>query len=104
VFVALIEVLSEKTCPYKLVKDPKTRVQVVENANNALKFVWDSKVDLKIKPQGNNLADKDERSILALTWAIMLKFLKFGDDTESLNAKEALIMWVKNKVKKSETS
>eukprot|EP01102_Stenamoeba_stenopodia_P022908 TRINITY_DN971_c0_g1_i1.p1 TRINITY_DN971_c0_g1~~TRINITY_DN971_c0_g1_i1.p1 ORF type:complete len:974 (+),score=372.77 TRINITY_DN971_c0_g1_i1:168-3089(+) len=98
VFVALIEVLSEKQCPYKLVKDPKNRVQVVENANNALKFVWDSKVELKIKPQGNNLADKDERSILALTWAIMLKFLKFGDDTEALNAKEALLLWVKNKI------
>lgn len=98
VFVALIEVLSEKTCPYKLVKDPKNRVQVVENANQALKFVWEVGVELKIKPQGNNLADKDERSILALTWAIMLKFLKFGDDTESLNAKDALLLWVKNKI------
>jgi len=98
VFVALIEVLSEKNCPYKLAKEPKTRVQVVENANQSLKFVWESGVELKVKPQGTNLADKDERSILALTWAIMLKFLKFGDDTESLNAKDALILWVKNKI------
>jgi hypothetical protein len=27
----------------------------------------------------------------------MLKFLKFGDDAEALNAKDALLLWVQNK-------
>lgn len=51
-----------------------------------------------MKPQGTDLVDGNESNILALTWAIMLKFLKFGDENENLNAKDALLMWVKNKV------
>lgn len=94
----LIEVLSEKTCPHKRPK-PTSRIHAIENAGNALKFIFeDCGVELKLKPQGTDLVDGNESSILALTWAIMLKFLKFGDDEENLNAKDALLMWVKNKV------
>jgi Ca2+-binding EF-hand superfamily protein len=92
-------VSSEKKCPYKLHNPSKNRVQSIENANNALQFVWDCGVELKLKPQGTDLVDEVEKNVLGLIWAIMLRFLKFGDDTDkSLDAKTALLMWVKNKV------
>lgn len=38
--------------------------------------------------------------VLGLVWAIMLKFLKIGDpdDEQALNFKDALLLWVQNKV------
>jgi hypothetical protein len=44
-----------------------------------------------------DLADGVEIQVLGLIWGIMLKFLKFGDDAEALNAKDALLLWVQNK-------
>jgi hypothetical protein len=55
---------------------------------------------LKIKPSAEGIIDGNDKDILGLVFAIMLKFMKFGDedDTAQLNAKEALLLWVKNKV------
>ena len=56
---ALLEVLSEKTCPYKLLPKEKLglRVNKIDNCNNALKFVFDCKVQLELKPSAENLVD-----------------------------------------------
>jgi hypothetical protein len=97
--VALVEVLSEKTCPYKIAAVPKGRIQAVEGANYALKFIFeDCGVELKLKPNGESIIDKDEKSTLAVLWAIMLKFLKFGDEHDGLDAKSSLLLWVNNQV------
>lgn len=97
--VALVEVLSEKTCTYKIAKEPKGRIQAVEGANYALQFIFqDCGVELKLKPNGESIIDKDEKSTLAVLWAIMLKFLKFGDEHDGLDAKQALLMWVNNQI------
>jgi hypothetical protein len=55
-------------------------------------------VELKLKPNGESIIDKDEKSTLAVLWAIMLKFLKFGDEHDGLDAKQALLMWVNNQI------
>lgn len=59
-------------------------------------------MDMKLKPSPEELADGKEAPVLALVWALMMRFMKIGDDedTERLNAKDALLMWVQGKVLK----
>jgi len=95
--INIIEVLSEMTFPGKYSKTPKMRVHKIDNLNNALQFVWDSGVQMKVKPSAEDLVDGDEKRTLGLIWALMLKFVKFGDD-DQLNAKDSLMMWVQNKI------
>lgn len=75
------------------------RIKAVEGANYALKFIFeDCGVELKLKPNGESIVDKDEKSVLAVIWAVMLKFLKFGDDNDGLDAKSSLLLWVNNQI------
>jgi actinin alpha len=97
--VKLIEALSEKKYTGTPLKPSKQRVQKIDNLNNALKFVWDSGVEMKVKPQAENFVDGDVRGVLGLVWACMLKFLRIGDpdDDQALNFKDALLLWAQNK-------
>jgi Ca2+-binding EF-hand superfamily protein len=94
--VNLMEVLAEVEFPEKL-NAGKMRVHKLDNCNRALKFVWAQGVNLRVRPQAENLLDKDERAILGLAWAIILKFVKFGDSDDDLDAKQALLMWIQNR-------
>src|SRR3989338_4460427 len=93
----LIEVLSENQFGEKYNANPKMRVHSLDNCNRALKFAKEQGVIMKVFPQAENLVDGDEKACLGLIWSIILKFMKFGDADESLNAKDALLMWVQNK-------
>lgn len=93
----LIEVLSENLFAEKYNQAPKMRVHSLDNCNRALKFAKDQGVVMKVFPQAENLVDGDEKACLGLIWSIILKFMKFGDADESLNAKDALLLWVQNK-------
>jgi len=101
VLIALIEELSETKYGAAAPKQGATkgRIRQIEQLNNALSFCWKKGVELKMKPSAEQIADGDEASILALVFAIMMKFMKIGDDDESekLNAKDALLLWCKNK-------
>eukprot|EP01104_Vermistella_antarctica_P013217 TRINITY_DN3969_c0_g1_i1.p1 TRINITY_DN3969_c0_g1~~TRINITY_DN3969_c0_g1_i1.p1 ORF type:complete len:1004 (+),score=356.20 TRINITY_DN3969_c0_g1_i1:73-3012(+) len=97
----LMEFLSESTYNgKKLSANPKMRVQKIENANNVLEWTWSLGVACKIKPSGTNIVDMDERAVLGLVWAIMLRFLKLDEEegSDSMNIKDALLMWVNNKI------
>lgn len=96
--ITLLEVLSEKKYEGKLAV-AKVRSQTLDNATNALNFLKSCGIAMKQPPSAENIVDGSERDILGLVWAIMLKYLKFGDeeDGEQLNAKDALLMWVQNK-------
>jgi len=99
--VALMEVLAEKTFVGKMQKEAKMRPQQLDNVNSALKFALETcGVQMKLKPSNEDLVDGQEKAILGLVWAIMLKFIKIGDEEEGeqLNAKDALLMWITNKV------
>lgn len=99
VFGAFLEALSETTCNAKWNKNPKLRVSHVDNINMALEFAKSLGVQVKNFPQATDFLDGQERPVLGFVWACILKFLKFGDDDDdSLNAKDALLMWVQNKV------
>eukprot|EP00004_Rigifila_ramosa_P009734 TRINITY_DN213_c0_g1_i1.p1 TRINITY_DN213_c0_g1~~TRINITY_DN213_c0_g1_i1.p1 ORF type:complete len:1246 (-),score=385.52 TRINITY_DN213_c0_g1_i1:64-3723(-) len=96
--IQLLEVLSEKTFTGKIEKNPKLEVQKLDNISQALKFCWECGVEMKIKPAPDSLFKEDQKVILGLVWAIMLRFMKFGeDDEDQTNAKDALRMWVANK-------
>eukprot|EP01105_Mastigella_eilhardi_P024476 TRINITY_DN6390_c1_g1_i1.p1 TRINITY_DN6390_c1_g1~~TRINITY_DN6390_c1_g1_i1.p1 ORF type:complete len:974 (-),score=347.49 TRINITY_DN6390_c1_g1_i1:92-3013(-) len=99
VLIYLVEVLSEKKFTGKLEKSSKLRVQQLSNFNAVLKYIFDDcGLVMKIHPSAEDLVDKNERTVLGLLFNIMLKFLKFGDDeSEQVNAKDALLLWVKNK-------
>lgn len=99
ILISLIEVLTEKPFTGKLDKVTKMRVQVIAVANQVLKFIYDSGVQMKIKTSAEDLVDGDERNVLALIFSILLKFMKIGDDEggPQLSAKDALLMWVQNK-------
>jgi len=97
--IKLIEVLSEKTCTEKYDKTPKAKPQKLDNCANALKFAYSTGLEMKLKPSPENLVDGDATNVLGLIWAIVLRFTKIGDDDEAkLNAKDALLMWIKNQV------
>ncbi|KAJ5066873.1 alpha-actinin [Anaeramoeba ignava] len=99
VLMNLIEVLSESKFEGKYNLRPKMSVHRIDNLNNALKFAWSKGVDMKVKPSAEQIEAGDQKAALALTWGIMMKFIKIDDESggESLNAKDALLMWCKNK-------
>jgi hypothetical protein len=97
IFGAFLEALSEAKCDAKWNKN-SLRVSHVDNVNMALDFAKKLGVVVKNFPQATDFIDGQERPVLGFVWACILKFLKFGDDAdESLNAKDALLLWVANK-------
>jgi len=100
ILVALLETLAEKTCTSKIDKNPKAKPQKIDNCSQALKFVWECGVEMKLKPSAEQLVDGGEQAILGLIWAIMMKYVKIGDDDgeQQLSAKDALLLWASNKV------
>jgi actinin alpha len=100
ILLALIEVLSEKTFTGKIDKSTKMRMQKISATNIILKFVYDDcGVQMKIKTSAEDIADGAEKAVLGLVFQILLKFMKIGDDEgPQLNAKDALLMWIQNKV------
>lgn len=64
----------------------------------ALEFAKKLGVSVKNFPQATDFIDGQERPVLGFVWACILKFLKFGDDADdSLNAKDALLLWVRGR-------
>jgi Ca2+-binding EF-hand superfamily protein len=100
ILLSLIEVLSEKTFTGKIDKSIKMRMQKISTTNIILKYVYeDCGVQMKIKTSAEDIADGAEKAVLGLVFQILLKFMKIGDEEgPQLNAKDALLMWIQNKV------
>ena len=51
---------------------------------------------MKLKPSAENLIRGDSKDVMALIWALMMKFMRFDDDEDgaALQAKDALIKWL----------
>eukprot|EP00055_Hartaetosiga_balthica_P008816 m.33924 g.33924 ORF g.33924 m.33924 type:complete len:1745 (+) comp6485_c0_seq2:13-5247(+) len=93
--VKLIEILSEKECTAKFHASPRFKAQELENVNQALEFMFSVGVTMALKPSADNLLEGDERAVLGLVWALMMKYLKFAqEDEENLSPKDALLRWV----------
>jgi hypothetical protein len=99
--VDLVSVLSEREWPGKPLKKTTMRMQQADQVSRALTWVLkDCGVSTKVPPCAENLMDGEERPVMGLVWAIMQKFLKFGDDEEgeNLSAEDSLLMWVQNQL------
>jgi len=97
--IDLMSALSDKPYTGKQEKNPKVKAQKIDNISNALNFTWSCGVQMKLKPSAEDLFDENDKMVLGLLWAIMLKYMKIGDedDGQQLNAKDALLLWVQNK-------
>jgi len=101
VLLALAEVLSEKTYNGAKLNTGKMRVFKIATAEQILNFIFkDCGVFMKMRPSAEDIIDGQVQNVLGLIFSTMIKYMKFeGDDGDSsLNAKDALLMWVKNKV------
>jgi len=98
--IALLEVLSEAKFEGKVKNPAPSRVHQLDNVNQALNFMTSDKVGVKmtLKPSAENIVDGNAKMILGMLWSVMLKFLKIGDEEETLNAQDALVMWLQNQV------
>ncbi|EGD73339.1 hypothetical protein PTSG_12249 [Salpingoeca rosetta] len=90
--------LTDREPPVEKKKPAKMHVkaQVLDDIDKALKFVFDCGIQMKLKPSPENLYSGDFRDVMALVWAIMMKYIKFDeeDGQENLSAKDALLRWL----------
>ena len=100
VLLALAEVLSEKTYKGPKLDKGKMRVMKISSAEQILNFIFrDCGVMMKMRPSAEDIVDGQIQNVLGLIFSIMIKYMKFeGEAGEStLNAKDALLLWCKNK-------
>jgi Ca2+-binding EF-hand superfamily protein len=92
------EVLSQKTFPGKKPVPQTAKIQQMNNANIALKFVKES-CGVSTQTSAENIVDGNEKLILGMIFQIILKFFKIEDDegNASGDVKEALMLWLKNR-------
>jgi len=93
--LAFLEVISGKYFA-KFEKNPKIRIQKIQNLDLALKFIKEQGVNLiAIGPE--DIADGNLKLILGMIWTIIQKFQIDDISEEELSAKEALLLWCKKK-------
>jgi len=94
--IVLLEVLSATTFPIKYEKNPRIRIQQMQNVDVALRFIRDSGVKLTNIGNGD-IVDGNLKLVLGLVWTIIQKFVIADISLEELTAKEALLLWCQRK-------
>ncbi|KAH3767243.1 alpha-actinin, sarcomeric [Pelomyxa schiedti] len=103
VLFALLEELTETKFPdQRLVPKPgtvKTKIKQIEAVGNALKWCFQLGVELRLKPSPEELVDGNVNAVLSLVFAMIIKFMKIEseDESQTMDARQALLMWVNNK-------
>jgi Ca2+-binding EF-hand superfamily protein len=91
----LLEVISEEPLG-KFDKNPKMRIQQVENVGKCLKFI--SEHGVKLAGIGaEEIVDGNVKMTLGMIWTIILRFAIAGLSEEGLSAKEGLLLWCRRK-------
>lgn len=99
----LMEIISSKKIAQKYVKEPKLRVQMVQNVNIALQFIQSE--DIKLVGCGaEDIVDENLNLIMGLIWTLISHYqisLKplAGETKKGASAKDTLMEWVKTQVK-----
>lgn len=91
----LLEVISEETLG-KYNKNPKMRIQKIENLNKCIKFIGDHGVKLA-GTGAEEICDGNVKMTLGMIWTIILRFAIAGLSEEGLSAKEGLLLWCRRK-------
>ncbi|CAG8495259.1 3574_t:CDS:10 [Acaulospora colombiana] len=77
-------------------KNPKLRIQKVENVNKALEFIKHRGVSLT-NIGAEDIVDGNLKLILGMIWTIILRFTIADISQEGLTAKEGLLLWCQRK-------
>ncbi|KAF0543798.1 actinin-like protein [Gigaspora margarita] len=77
-------------------KNPKLRIQKVENVNKALEFIKRRGVPLT-NIGAEDIVDASLKLILGMIWTIILRFTIADISQEGLTAKEGLLLWCQRK-------
>jgi Ca2+-binding EF-hand superfamily protein len=93
--ITLLEVIAEENFG-KFEKNPKMRIQKIENIGKALKFIADHNVKLA-NIGAEEICDGNLKMTLGMVWTIILRFAIAGLSEEGLSAKEGLLLWVRRK-------
>jgi Ca2+-binding EF-hand superfamily protein len=93
--IQLLEVIADESVG-KYEKNPKMRIQKIENIGKGLKFIQNHNVKLaNIGPE--EICDGNLKMTLGMIWTIILRFAIAGLSEEGLSAKEGLLLWCRRK-------
>mmetsp|Transcript_2449 Transcript_2449/g.5806 ORF Transcript_2449/g.5806 Transcript_2449/m.5806 type:complete len:1868 (-) Transcript_2449:74-5677(-) len=96
--INLIEILGQVSLgSYN--KNPKMRIQKIENVGKALTYIKSTGVRLE-NMSAEDIVDKNLKLDLGLVWTIIQKFAIADISLEELTAKEALLLWCRRKTEK----
>ncbi|KAJ5079339.1 alpha-actinin-2 [Anaeramoeba ignava] len=93
--IALLEIIGdEKLSRYN--KNPRLRIQKIENVKVALNFIESRGVKLA-SIGAEDIVDGNLKLILGAIWTVILRFAIADISIEQLTAKEALLLWCQRK-------
>jgi hypothetical protein len=93
--IQLLEVIGEESLG-RYNKNPKMRIQKVENCNKVLQFIRGRGIQLT-NIGGEDIVDGNAKLILGLVWSLILRFSIAEISEEGLTAKEGLLLWCQRK-------
>jgi len=93
--INLLEQISGKVVAANYSKNPKMRVQQIENVNYSLKFLTNEGIKL-VGIDGGNVVDGNLKLILGLIWMIILRFQIQVNEGNS--ARQELLEWVRQRI------
>jgi actinin alpha len=94
--IALLEIISDETFPFKYEKKPKMKIQNVGNVGYCLKFIEQKGVKLA-GIGAEEIVDSNLKMILGMIWTIILRFAIQDISLEELSARDALLLWCQRK-------
>ena len=93
--IQLLEIIGDESLG-RYTKNPRMRLQSIENMNTALAFIKKRGVPLT-NIGAEDLVDGNEKLILGLIWSIILRFSIADISQDGLTAKEGLLLWVQKR-------
>jgi hypothetical protein len=97
--IQFLEVISSKNdWSRKVDKNPKLKIQKIQNVDLCMKFLKAEGVKL-VAIQAENIVDGDLTLILGMIWTIIQQYQIADISEEELTAKEALLLWCQKKTK-----
>jgi hypothetical protein len=99
VLLELLEIMSGKNFGDKRPKPQKVRIKQIDNCVTVLGFAKDCGITTTCSAE--NIVDGEEKPLMAFIYQIIIKYMKLDEDDEDsagMDVKQALIMWLRNKL------
>ena len=93
--IKLLEVVGKEPVTERWNKNPKMRVQMLENCSVAIRYITDVKKIRLVSIGPENIVDCDVKLTLGLVWTVINKFLIDDISVEEATARDALLIWCK---------